>query len=263
MPALISRLRRQNALESVADPSGLLLVSGLHAGYGRAEVLFDVGINVGTSEAVALLGANGAGKTTLLRAISGVVRVRSGRVLLANKNLTNAPSERIVREGISHVPQGRGLFPSLTTEENVRAGGYLLDRRVAEQRTDELFATMFPQLQSKRRQFAGRLSGGEQQMVALMRGLIASPRLLLLDEPTLGLSPVLRDEVLASIDTARAAGVGVLVVEQNARHVLARVDRCCVMRSGRIVYAASAADALSSYEDLAHEYLGTGSIASA
>lgn len=240
------------------QPGTLLAVSGLHAGYGRAEVLFDVSLRVARGEAVALLGANGAGKTTFLRALSGVVRVRSGRVLFDGADLTNSSTERTVRAGISHVPQGRGLFPNLTTEENVRAGGYLLDRRRADERVDELFTTMFPQLASRRRQPAGRLSGGEQQMVALMRGMMTSPKLLLLDEPTLGLSPALRSEVLGSIGRARDAEVGVLVVEQNARHVLAHVDRCYVMRSGRIVYQAAAAVALESYNDLAHEYLGTG-----
>jgi branched-chain amino acid transport system ATP-binding protein len=234
-----------------------LVAAEVHAGYGRAEVLFGVSVTVTAGECVALLGANGAGKTTFLRVLSGIVNARKGKVLLGGKDVTNMVPERIVRLGVAHVPEGRRLFATMSVEENIRIGGYTLPRESAEERVSQVLE-LFPQMSSRRSQAAGQLSGGEQQMVAMMRGLMSGPRMLLLDEPTLGLSPAARDLVLRAVGEARDAGLGVLMVEQNARKALEVSDRCCVLRSGRIVYEASSKDALGSYDDLAIEYLGTG-----
>ncbi len=236
---------------------GTLSVAALEAGYGRSEVVFGVTLHVDPGECVALLGANGAGKTTLLRAISGIVAVRSGTVTLGRRLLSNLAAERIVRAGVAHVPQGRALFATMSVEDNIRVGGYTLKPELVEPRVAEVLG-LFPQMNARRRQPAGQLSGGEQQMVAMMRGLMIAPQVLLLDEPTLGLSPAARIDVLRVVGQARDAGVAVLLVEQNARKALAVSDRCCVMRSGRIVYEATGDDALASYEDVANQYLGVG-----
>ena len=236
-------------------PSPSLRASNIYAGYGKAEVLFGVSIEVSPGECVTLLGANGAGKTTLVRALTGIVAVRSGEVTLGTRGITNLRADRIVRAGVAHVPQGRGLFPTMSVEDNIRIGGYTLARRSVERRVVEVLG-MFPQLAARRRQAAGSLSGGEQQMVAMMRALMMAPLALVLDEPTLGLSPMVRDGVLELIQGARGAGIAVLLVEQNARKALEVSDKCYVMRSGRIVYEASAAEALGAYEQLADRYLG-------
>lgn len=238
--------------------TGALAIEEVSAAYGKAQVLFDVSITVDPAECVALLGANGAGKTTLLRTVSGLVAVRSGRIRLHGIRIDGHSPERVFLAGVSHVPEGRGLFPNLSVEDNVLLGGYHQSQRAARTRMADIMG-MFPQITGRRSQLAGQLSGGEQQMVTIVRALMSAPKFLLLDEPTLGLAPGIRSQVLAVITDVAQSGVGVLIVEQNAKQALAIADRCYVMRTGRITYQASAREVLRDYDRLSDEYLGTES----
>jgi branched-chain amino acid transport system ATP-binding protein len=243
---------------SAPGPAVALEVRDVAAGYGKAQVLFDVTIRLEAGECVALLGANGAGKSTLLRAISGLVSVSAGRILLGPTRLDRLSPERIFAAGVSHVPEGRGLFPNLSVEDNILLGGYHDSQRVARTRMAELLP-LFPVLTSRRRQLAGQLSGGEQQMVTILRALMSTPRFVLLDEPTLGLGPALKTQVLHVLADVARSGIGVLIVEQSAKQALQIASRCYVMRTGRVSYAASTAEALRDYDRLSDEYLGTTS----
>lgn len=238
-----------------ADSPIALSVESVHAGYGSAQVLFDVSLRLAAGECVALLGSNGAGKTTLLRVVSGLIRPRAGTVRLGGRGLQRQSPERINAAGVSHVPEGRGLFAHLSVEENILLGGYRMRRNAAQERMSDLIDT-FPQLGRRRTLAAGALSGGEQQMTTIVRALMARPRFLLLDEPTLGLAPAIRTQVLRTLRDVADSSVGVLIVEQSARHALEVCDRCYVMRSGRVVYDAGARDALADYDRLQEAYLG-------
>jgi len=228
----------------------LLELSDVTARYGPVVALHGVSLTVGDGEIVALLGANGAGKTTTLRAVSGTVR-RSGDVVLAGKRLTRAAPEAVARGGVAHVPEGRGIFAELTVWENLRMGGYTV------RRPD--FATVlgyFPWLQERRNQQAGTLSGGEQQMLALARAFLSRPRLLMLDEPSLGLAPLITLEVFRVVtELNRNEGVAVLVVEQNAAVALAAAQRGYVLETGRVAVTGSAAE-LKSNDAVRTAYLG-------
>jgi branched-chain amino acid transport system ATP-binding protein len=245
---------------SGTTPTGVkidrLAVESVSVSYGKAQVLFDVSLTVDAGECVALLGANGAGKTTLLRAVSGLLAVRDGRIRLHGNRIEGMSPEKVFLAGVSHVPEGRGLFPNLSVEDNVMLGGYHQGQRAARAQMTELLG-MFPQITDRRPQLAGQLSGGEQQMVTIVRALMSGPKFLLLDEPTLGLAPAIRAQVLSVITDVARTGVGVLIVEQNAKQALAIADRCYVMRTGRITYRGSAGDALRDYQQLSDEYLGT------
>jgi branched-chain amino acid transport system ATP-binding protein len=228
----------------------LLELSDVTARYGPVVALHGVSLTVGDGEIVALLGANGAGKTTTLRAVSGTVR-RSGDVVLAGKRLTRAAPEAVARGGVAHVPEGRGIFAELTVWENLRMGGYTV------RRPD--FATVlgyFPWLAERRNQQAGTLSGGEQQMLALARAFLSRPRLLMLDEPSLGLAPLITREVFRVVaELNRNEGVAVLVVEQNAAVALAAAQRGYVLETGRVAVTGSAAE-LKSNDAVRTAYLG-------
>jgi len=228
----------------------LLELSDVTARYGQVVALHGVSLTVGDGEIVALLGANGAGKTTTLRAVSGTVR-RSGDVVLAGKRLTRAAPEAVARGGVAHVPEGRGIFAELTVWENLRMGGYTV------RRPD--FATVlgyFPWLAERRNQQAGTLSGGEQQMLALARAFLSRPRLLMLDEPSLGLAPLITREVFRVVaELNRNEGVAVLVVEQNAAVALAAAQRGYVLETGRVAVTGSAAE-LKSNDAVRTAYLG-------
>ncbi len=218
----------------------MLAVRGLRVRYGAIEVLKGVSLEVGPGEIVALLGANGAGKSTTLMAISGIAPIVGGQVEWHGAPL--APlSERVVQQGIVHVPEGRRVFPRLTVEENLRLGAF--SRPPSDQLDDAVAQTWawFPVLRERRRQLAGTLSGGEQQMLALARGLMARPRLLLLDEPSLGLAPKAVAQVFAVIQQIHAQGVAMLLVEQNAYQALRIARRGYVMAAGRVVLEGTAA----------------------
>ena len=217
---------------------GLLEVRDLRVSYGNIEVLHGISLDVGPGEIVALLGANGAGKTTTLRTISGLLRPRGGRVALDGQALTGLPAHRIVALGIGHVPEGRRIFGVLTVEENLRLGGYLMrrDATVLERRIAALYET-FPRLGERRGQLAGTLSGGEQQMLAIARALMLKPRLVLLDEPSMGLAPKLVRAIFGMIADICTEGTAVLLVEQNVRQALRIAHRAYVLESGKVALA--------------------------
>jgi branched-chain amino acid transport system ATP-binding protein len=237
----------------VAEP--LLKLSGVHAAYGQVEVLRGIDLDVGAGEVVVLLGANGAGKTTTLRAICGMVGTR-GSVRLDGTELVGKPTEWIVRRGISHVPQGRGVLGVLSVEENLRVGAWNRRDAMGVAADLERWYSVFPRLAERRGQLAGGMSGGEQQMLAIARGLMARPRLLLLDEPSLGLAQIITRELFAQLEAInREESTAMLIVEQNAELALSFADRGYVLESGSIVLSGSA-DAVRGNEDMRRAYLG-------
>ena len=232
----------------------LLAVQGLRAGYGETEVLRGVDLDVRSGEIVAVLGSNGVGKSTLNRAISGVVPARAGTIRFEGQPIERERPAAIVARGLIHVPEGRRIFPNLTVRENLDLGSY---RRAAARRRQNrarVFA-IFPRLAERQSQRAGTLSGGEQQMLAIGRGLMAEPRLIILDEPSLGLSPLLVEELFALIVTIHAEGVAVLLVEQNVVQSLEVADRAYILAEGQFVMSGSAAE-IGADPDLKRAYLG-------
>ncbi|HVV93266.1 MAG TPA: ABC transporter ATP-binding protein [Hyphomicrobiales bacterium] len=232
----------------------MLAVHGLVAGYGPTEVLHGIDLAVAPGEIVAVLGANGAGKSTLNLALSGLVRVRAGEVRFDGADTTRERPQAIVARGLVHVPEGRRIFPNLSVMENLDLGSY---RRAAARRAAnrERVFTTFPRLAERGGQAAGTLSGGEQQMLAIGRGLMAEPRLLVLDEPSLGLSPLLVEELFALIGRIHAGGVAILLVEQNVVQSLEIADRAYVLAEGGVVLSGPAAD-LAADPALRRAYLG-------
>jgi branched-chain amino acid transport system ATP-binding protein len=233
----------------------LLELTRIRAGYGDFQALFDISLEVRAGEIVTLIGANGAGKTTTLRVISGAVRATSGTVRFDGHDVTGLPAHAMPERGISHVPENRQLFPFMTVEENLDLGAYNPRSRPRARETLDELLQLFPRLQERRRQLAGTLSGGEQQMVAIARGLMAAPRLLLLDEPSLGLSPKVTEEVFARVQDIRQRGVTVLIVEQNVVDGLSISDRGYVVEHGRVVMQGDARDLLRD-EQVRAAYLG-------
>ncbi|MBT4889138.1 MAG: ABC transporter ATP-binding protein [Rhodospirillales bacterium] len=212
----------------------MLSISNLSAHYGQIRALNDVSLNVDHGELVALVGPNGAGKTTLMRTISGVQDASAGTILFDGQDITKlSPSER-VRQGIAQVPEGRQVFAPMSVEDNLLLGGFTRTRAESGEGIEQAYS-MFPRLKERRTQQAGTLSGGEQQMLAMSRALMAKPRLLLLDEPSMGLSPLLVDETFDTIVRLRATGTTIFVVEQNAYKALSIADRGYVMETGRTV----------------------------
>jgi branched-chain amino acid transport system ATP-binding protein len=232
--------------------TALLEVEGLTAGYGAAPVLHDVGLSVGAGRIVAVLGANGAGKTTLLRTLSGLLPPAAGRVVFDGIDLRGVKVERIVRHGIAHVPEGRGVITELTVDENLRLGGLWRKPRPP---LDEIY-DLFPALAGRREHLGHQLSGGERQMLAIGRALAARPRLLLLDEPSLGLAPKITSQIMALLrDLRDRTGLAVLLVEQNVRSALSIADDGVVLNLGRVA-ARAKAEELADDADLRHAYLG-------
>ena len=232
----------------------MLSVEGLESHYGRIPALKGIDLHVGEGELVALVGANGAGKTTLLRALSGVQPVSAGRIRFEGADITVAAPEKRVRLGIVQVPEGRQVFGPLSVEDNLRLGAYLRSKAEAVQGIERVFA-MFPVLKQKRREPAGALSGGQQQMLAVGRGLMALPRLLLLDEPSMGLAPRLVEEIFTCVRALKSASTTIFLVDQNARAALAVADRAYVLETGRVVLAGSG-DALLGNDQVKEAYLG-------
>jgi branched-chain amino acid transport system ATP-binding protein len=232
----------------------MLEVISLRAGYGPAEVLRGIDLSVRAGEIVAVLGANGAGKTTLNRAISGVIPVRAGSVRFDDEDIAGAGPAAIVARGLIHVPEGRRIFPNMSVRDNLVMGSYRRARANRARNLERVFAT-FPRLAERTRQAAGTLSGGEQQMLAIGRGLMAEPRLLILDEPSLGLSPLLVEEMFALIGRINAEGLAVMLVEQNVMQSLALADRAYIIEQGEIVLAGAAA-AIAADPALQKAYLG-------
>jgi branched-chain amino acid transport system ATP-binding protein len=238
----------------VAAP-GLLELKDVRAGYGSFQALFDVSLEVRPGEAVGVIGPNGAGKTTLMRAISGLVRPTAGSIRLGDVDLVTTPAHRIVGLGIAHVPENRRLFPRMTVEDNLRMGGFLPAARPRYGQRLDLVYDLFPRLRERRRQLAGTMSGGEQQMCAIGRALMSEPRLLLLDEPSAGLAPVVVQQLFELLKRIRAGGLTVLIVEQNVQQVLRVVDRAYVLETGRIRAAGASAELLQS-TSIREAYLG-------
>lgn len=234
----------------------LLAVEGLDAGYGDVQVLWDVSLTVARGEAVALIGSNGAGKTTLLRAISGTVPERSGRITFKAADITGLPPDRRVALGVAHVPEGRQLFAGMTVRENLRMGAYARRDGRAEVNADlERVFSVFPILAERKHQLAGTLSGGEQQMVAIGRGLMGRPDLLLIDELSLGLAPVIVERLVEAVREVHRAGTTLLLVEQDVQTALGVVGRGYVIANGRVALQGGSAELLSS-EAVRAAYLG-------
>jgi branched-chain amino acid transport system ATP-binding protein len=233
----------------------LLRLEGVDAYYGDLQALFGVSVDVGAKEIVALVGANAAGKTTTIRVISGLLDPRRGRVLFEGADLAGVAAHRRVELGVVQVPEGRRLFPFMTVGENLLLGAHAARARAEAGRSLDYVFALFPVLAERRRQLAGSLSGGEQQMCAIGRALMARPRLLMLDEPTLGLAPLLVGKIFETVRTINADGMTVLLVEQNVRQALTVAHRACVLESGRVVLEGPARELLGD-ERLRRAYLG-------
>ena len=234
--------------------SALLEVQGLRAGYGETEVLRGVDLSVGAGEIVAVLGSNGVGKSTLNRTLSGVVSARAGAIRFDGVAIEREKPALIVARGLIHVPEGRRIFPNMTVRENLDLGSYRRARAQRAQNRERVFA-IFPRLRERTSQDAGTLSGGEQQMLAIGRGLMAEPKLLILDEPSLGLSPLLVEELFALIGRIRADGVAILLVEQNVVQSLEVADRAYILAEGNFVMS-GAASTVAANPELKRAYLG-------
>ena len=233
----------------------MLSLSNVSAGYSGFQALFGIGLEVRAGEAVAVIGPNGAGKTTLLRVISKLIEPTGGEVVFEHESLLKTPAHEVLSRGIAHVPENRRLFPRLTVEENLRMGSFPVEcRKKYPERLDYVFG-LFPRLAERRKQRAGTLSGGEQQMCAIGRALMSGPKLLLLDEPSAGLAPVVVQAMFELVRRICSQGYTVLIVEQNIRQVLKVVNRAYLLDAGKIVLSGESAELLKS-KDLQKAYLG-------
>jgi branched-chain amino acid transport system ATP-binding protein len=233
----------------------VLELSGVSASYGSVPAIHDVTITIGEGEAVGLLGANGAGKSTSLRAISGLVRLTSGNITFMGASLASLPAHKIPELGIAHVPEGRQVFPEMTVQENLEIGSYVPKAKAQRARSLDLVYSIFPRLADRKTQLAGTMSGGEQQMVAVGRGLMLQPRLLMLDEPSLGLAPVMTDVTFEKIAEIHKMGTAILLVEQNVSRALSLVQRAYVLESGQVIMHGSSAE-LANNKQVQAAYLG-------
>ncbi|WP_430244786.1 ABC transporter ATP-binding protein [Neorhizobium sp. DAR64861/K0K2] len=232
----------------------MLEIADLRAGYGGTEVLRGLSLSVGKGEVVAVLGSNGVGKTTLNKVLSGVQPARSGSVRFDGREILGATAREIVASGLIHVPEGRKIFPNLTILENLELGGYCRPKRVRAGNIEKVFA-IFPRLKERTRQFAGTLSGGEQQMLAIGRGLMSEPKLLILDEPSLGLSPLLVEEMFSLIRRLSDDGLPIMLVEQNVMQSLDLASRAYILENGSVALSGDAAE-LRDNPELKRAYLG-------
>jgi len=233
----------------------LLELTDVHSYYGHIHALKGISLYVEEGEIVTLIGSNGAGKSTTLRTISGLIHAREGKILLAGNNITHIEPHNIVNLGVGHVPEGRGIFPKLTVQENLDMGAFTVnDQKLINERTELVFE-LFPRLKERISQFGGTLSGGEQQMLAIGRGLMQNPRILMLDEPSMGLAPVLVDVIFETIKKLNEQGTTILLVEQNALMALSVAHRGYVLQTGSIVLTDDAAK-LKKNEMVQKSYLG-------
>ena len=233
----------------------MLTVENINVYYGVIHALKDISFQVNEGEIVALIGANGAGKTTTLQTVSGMLSAKAGSILFQDQEISRMPEHKIVKQGISHVPEGRRMFSNLTVLENLKMGAYTRKDKQEINNSLEMVYERFPRLKERTRQLAGTLSGGEQQMLAMGRALMANPRILLLDEPSMGLSPLLVSEIFDIIQEINKQGVTILLVEQNAKKALSIANRAYVLETGRIVKE-NDAQALLHDEAIKKAYLG-------
>lgn len=233
----------------------MLSVEGLNAGYGDTQVLFDLGLEVGEGEVVAVVGSNGAGKTTLLRSLAGLIQPRSGRIAFEGAEIAGQKANAVVERGLIYVPEGRRLFPRMSVRKNLELGAY--SHRAREHRDEQLafVLELFPVLKERENQLAGTLSGGQQQMCAIARGLMSRPKLLMLDEVSLGLAPVIVKRVYQAVAEVKRLGVTLLLIEQNVRLALSVADRGYVIQSGSVVLSGSGQELLGNPE-VRKAYLG-------
>ena len=233
----------------------MIELAGVSASYGTVPAIRGISINVGEGEAVGLLGANGAGKSTTLRAISGLVKLTAGNITFAGTNLATLPPHRITELGIAHVPEGRQVFPEMSVNENLEIGSYAPRAKADRARSLDLVYGIFPRLAERRKQLAGTMSGGEQQMLAVGRGMMLKPRLLMLDEPSLGLAPVMCDVTFEKIQEIHRMGTAILLVEQNVSRALTLVGRAYVLESGKVIMHGSSVE-LANNKQVQAAYLG-------
>ncbi len=233
----------------------MLELKGVGAAYGSVPAISHVSLNINAGEAVGLLGANGAGKSTTLRAISGLVGLSSGSITFDGIDVASLPPYKIPELGIAHVPEGRQVFPEMTVQENLEIGAFVPKAKAERRRTMELVYEIFPRLAERKKQLAGTMSGGEQQMLAVGRGLMLKPRLLMLDEPSLGLAPVMTDVTFEKIAEIHKMGTAILLVEQNVSRALSLVDRAYVLESGSVIMHGRS-DELANNKQVQAAYLG-------
>jgi branched-chain amino acid transport system ATP-binding protein len=233
----------------------VLKLTGVSASYGSVPAIGNVSIEIGEGEAVGLLGANGAGKSTTLRVISGLLRLTAGAISFDGIDLASLAPHKIPELGIAHVPEGRQVFPEMTVQENLEIGAYVPKAKAERSRTLELVYSIFPRLADRKKQLAGTMSGGEQQMLAVGRGLMLKPRLLMLDEPSLGLAPVMTDVTFEKIGEIQKMGTAILLVEQNVSRALSLVQRAYVLESGNVIMHGSSAE-LADNKQVQAAYLG-------
>jgi branched-chain amino acid transport system ATP-binding protein len=233
----------------------MLELKSVDAGYGSFQALFGVSLEVNAGEAVGVIGPNGAGKTTLMRVISGLIRPSAGTITFEGKDILRTPEHRIVSLGIAHVPENRRLFPRLTVEDNLKMGAFMPEARARFAERLAVVFDLFPRMKERRNQLAGTMSGGEQQMCAIGRAMMSDPKLLLLDEPSAGLAPVVVQQVFELVNKIRASGLTVLIVEQNVSQVLRVVDRAYLLEAGSIRASGSAREMLES-DTIKQAYLG-------
>jgi len=233
----------------------MLQLKSVDAGYGSFQALFGVSLEVNAGEAVGVIGPNGAGKTTLMRAISALIRPSAGTISMEGRDLAQVAAHRVIEHGIAHVPENRRLFPRLTVEDNLRMGAFTVAARPKFAQRLEFVFDLFPRMKERRTQLAGTMSGGEQQMCAIGRALMSDPKLLLLDEPSAGLAPVVVQQVFELVKRIRASGLTVLIVEQNVQQVLRVVDRAYLLEAGSIRLSGSSAELLAS-DTIKQAYLG-------
>ncbi|TDL77871.1 ABC transporter ATP-binding protein [Peribacillus frigoritolerans] len=233
----------------------MLKVNGINVYYGNIQAIKDVSLEINQGEIVTLIGANGAGKSTLLKTISGLLKPKKGEVLFQEKSIAGKAAQTIVKQGISHVPEGRRVFANMTVEENLELGAYLRKDKAEIKRDFEKVFELFPRLFERKKQQAGTLSGGEQQMLAMGRALMARPKLLLLDEPSMGLAPLLVKTIFRIIEEINKTGTTILLVEQNANMALSIADRVYVIETGKVVLSGTAEE-LNASDQLKMAYLG-------